>query len=79
MSGRNIDIGLGKQRLRKLYGRVLKSEHKEGMVDVCIDRVQNYDDDEEEEEGDDDTVSDENAEVVSDAPTSAFRPLRCQF
>ena len=61
----NIDWAFGKQRLRKLYGRVLKSEHKEGMVDVCIDRVQNYDDEEEEEEeGDDDTVSDENAEVV---------------
>ena len=58
----NIDWAFGKQRLRKLYGRVLKSEHKEGMVDVCIDRVQDYG--EEEEEGDDDTVSDENAGVV---------------
>ena len=61
----NIDWAFGKQRLRKLYGRVLKSEHKEGMVDVCIDRVQNYGEEEEEEGDDDDTVvSDENAEVV---------------
>ena len=60
----NIDWAFGKQRLRKLYGRVLKSEHKEGMVDVCIDRVQNYGEEEEEGDDDDTVVSDENAEVV---------------
>ena len=74
----NID-NTGKQRLRKLYGRVLKSEHKEAMVDVCIDRVQNYGEEEEEEGDDDDTVvSDENAEVaVGRGPPS--NRLRCQF
>ena len=42
----NIERAFGERRLRKLYGRVVKSEKKKGttMVEVHIDRVQGYSD-----------------------------------
>jgi len=46
----NIERAFGERRLRKLYGRVVKSEKKKGttMVEVHIDRVQVYSDADEE-------------------------------